>query len=158
MTGAITRRDAVLRTAALASASMIPAAPVAGIAAPPRQSARSEEIDRALQARVSAREIPGVVAMAANEQSVVYKAHSPACANSRPAKEGVLKTLGAIPRTGSLELHFFTQNSQIYFFVCRNLAGQVVGGLANLWGPLPSDRWSWFIRKISELNSKSPLV
>jgi methyl acetate hydrolase len=52
---------------------MIPAAPVPGIAAPPRQSARSEEIDRALQARVSAREIPGVVAMAANEQSVVYK-------------------------------------------------------------------------------------
>src|ERR1700692_3115369 len=73
MTGPITRRNALLRTAALASVGMIPAAPVPRIAAPPRQSARSEEIDRALQARVSAREIPGVVAMAANEQSVVYE-------------------------------------------------------------------------------------
>jgi hypothetical protein len=31
----------------LASVGMIPAAPVPGIAAPPRQSGRSEEIDRA---------------------------------------------------------------------------------------------------------------
>jgi len=73
MTRPITRRDALLRTAALASASMIPAAPLTGIAAPLNKPAHSEEIDRALQARVSAREIPGVVAMAANEQSVVYE-------------------------------------------------------------------------------------
>ena len=73
MTRPITRRDALLRTAALASASMIPAAPVPGIAAPPRQSVRSEEIDAALQAKVLAREIPGVVAMAGSEQSVVYE-------------------------------------------------------------------------------------
>jgi hypothetical protein len=52
---------------------MIPAAPLTGIAAPLNKPAHSEEIDRALQARVSAREIPGVVAMAANEQSVVYE-------------------------------------------------------------------------------------
>jgi methyl acetate hydrolase len=50
---------------------MIPAAPLTGIAASLNKPAHSEEIDRALQARVSAREIPGVVAMAANEQSVV---------------------------------------------------------------------------------------
>jgi methyl acetate hydrolase len=73
MTGPITRRDAVLRTAALASASMIAAAPAPGIAAPSRMAAGSAEIDRALQAKVGAREIPGVVAMAANEQSVVYE-------------------------------------------------------------------------------------
>jgi methyl acetate hydrolase len=73
MTGSITRRDALLRTAALASASLIPAAPLTGIAAPLNKPAYSEGIDRALQARVSAREIPGVVAMAANEQSVVYE-------------------------------------------------------------------------------------
>jgi methyl acetate hydrolase len=73
MTSPITRRDALLRTAALASATMIPAAPVKGIAAPPRMAAGSAEIDRALQAKVGAREIPGVVAMAANEQSVVYE-------------------------------------------------------------------------------------
>jgi methyl acetate hydrolase len=73
MTGPVTRRYALLRTAALASASMISAPPVHGIAAPPRMAAGSAEIDRALQAKVSAREIPGVVAMAANEQSVVYE-------------------------------------------------------------------------------------
>jgi methyl acetate hydrolase len=73
MTGPITRRDALLRTAALASASMIPAAPSTGIAASLNKPARVEQIDKALQARVSAREIPGIVAMAANEQSVVYE-------------------------------------------------------------------------------------
>jgi methyl acetate hydrolase len=69
MTGPFTRRDALLRTAALASASMIPAAR----AAPLNKPVHTEEIDRALQATVSAREIPGVVAMAANGQSVVYQ-------------------------------------------------------------------------------------
>jgi len=73
MTGPITRRDALLRTAALASASMIPAIPFTGIAASLNKPADSEKIDKALQATVSAREIPGVVAMAANEQSVVYE-------------------------------------------------------------------------------------
>jgi CubicO group peptidase (beta-lactamase class C family) len=52
---------------------MIPAAPLTGIAASLNKPAHNQEIDRALQARVSAREIPGVVAMAANEQSVVYE-------------------------------------------------------------------------------------
>jgi methyl acetate hydrolase len=52
---------------------MIPAAPLTGLAAPLNKPVHTEEIDRALQARVSAREIPGVVAMAANGQSVVYE-------------------------------------------------------------------------------------
>src|SRR3984957_15394643 len=73
MTGSFTRRDALLRTAALASARVIPAAPVAGLAAPLDKPVHPEEIDRALLARVGAREIPGVVAMAANGQSVVYE-------------------------------------------------------------------------------------
>src|SRR6266481_8653491 len=73
MTGPITRRDALLRTAALASVSMIPAAALPLAAAPLDKPARHEEIDRALQARVGAGEIPGVVAMAANEQSVRYE-------------------------------------------------------------------------------------
>src|SRR5882762_4475037 len=72
MTGSITRRDALLRTAALASASMIPAVPLPVAAAPLDKLAHSE-IDSALRARVGAREIPGVVAMAANEQSVLYQ-------------------------------------------------------------------------------------
>jgi methyl acetate hydrolase len=73
MTGSITRRDALLRTAALASASMIAATPSSLIAAPLTKPAQPKEIDRALQAGVSAREIPGVVAMAANQQSVIYQ-------------------------------------------------------------------------------------
>jgi CubicO group peptidase (beta-lactamase class C family) len=52
---------------------MIPAAPLTGIAAPLNNSTHSDEIDRALRARVGASEIPGIVAMAANEQSVVYE-------------------------------------------------------------------------------------
>src|SRR6266436_7165111 len=72
MTGPITRRDALLRTAALASAGVIPAVPLIGIAAPLAEPA-DREIDRALQARVAAQEIPGVVAMAANKQSVLYQ-------------------------------------------------------------------------------------
>jgi methyl acetate hydrolase len=69
MTGSFTRRDALLRTAALASASVIPAA----LAAPLNKPIHADEINRALQARVSAKAIPGVVAMAANGQSVVYE-------------------------------------------------------------------------------------
>jgi CubicO group peptidase (beta-lactamase class C family) len=72
MTGPITRRDALLRTAALASASMSAAA-LTAIAAPLNKPAHTDEIDSALQASVSAREITGVVAMAANQQSVVYE-------------------------------------------------------------------------------------
>jgi methyl acetate hydrolase len=73
MTELISRRDALLRTAALASASMLPAAALPGIAAPLRPPVQSGEIDAALRAKVGAREIPGVVAMAANDQSVVYE-------------------------------------------------------------------------------------
>jgi len=52
---------------------MIPAAHLTGIAAPLTKAVHSEGIDRALQARVRAGEIPGVVAMAANAQSVIYE-------------------------------------------------------------------------------------
>lgn len=73
MTGSISRRDTLLRTAALASAGMSLAAPLTSIAAPLNKPAHSDEIDRGLQARVAAWEIPGVVAMAANQQSVIYE-------------------------------------------------------------------------------------
>src|SRR5438105_8785386 len=63
----ITRRDALLRTAALASASLLPAVPV--LAARPR----SVDIGKSLQAAVTAHEIPGVVAMAANGDSILYE-------------------------------------------------------------------------------------
>lgn len=70
MADLLTRRDALLRTAGLAAASLMPAA---GVAAAVRKPVRGETIDAALQAKVAAREIPGVVAMAANETSVVYQ-------------------------------------------------------------------------------------
>jgi methyl acetate hydrolase len=63
----------LLRTAGLATASLLPAVPWRGIAAPVAKPVRGEAIDAALQAMVRAREIPGVVAMAANQQSVVYQ-------------------------------------------------------------------------------------
>ena len=73
MTGLLSRRDAILRTAGLAAASLVPAAALPGRAATIRKPVQAEEIDAALQAKVAAREIPGVVAMAANETSVVYQ-------------------------------------------------------------------------------------
>jgi methyl acetate hydrolase len=69
----LSRRDALLRTAGLAAASLIPAVSLPGIAAPPHKPLQSDEISAALQAKVAAREIPGVVAIAANEASVVYE-------------------------------------------------------------------------------------
>ena len=69
----VTRRDALLRTAGLAAASMIPAVPSPGFAAPSPKPVQTGEIDAALQAMVGAGKIPGVVAMAADETSVVYQ-------------------------------------------------------------------------------------
>ncbi len=73
MTGLLSRRDALLRTMGLAAASMVPAVPVSSSAATSLKPAHGGRIDRALQAGVAAGEIPGVVAMAANEQSVLYE-------------------------------------------------------------------------------------
>jgi len=71
MTKLLNRREALLRSAGCAAASMLPA--VALPAAAARKPAQGEEIDAALQAKVGLKEIPGVVAMAANENSVVYQ-------------------------------------------------------------------------------------
>jgi methyl acetate hydrolase len=69
----LSRRDALLRTAGLAAAGLIPAVSLPGIAAPPHKPLQSDEISAALQAKIAAREIPGVVAIAANEASVIYE-------------------------------------------------------------------------------------
>jgi CubicO group peptidase (beta-lactamase class C family) len=52
---------------------MLPAATLPGTAAPLAPPVHGGEVDAALQAKVAAREIPGVVAMAANEASVLYR-------------------------------------------------------------------------------------
>jgi methyl acetate hydrolase len=69
----LSRRDALLRTAGLATAGMLVAVPWRGFAAPLGKPVQGGEIDAALRAKVAAREIPGVVAMAANEASLVYQ-------------------------------------------------------------------------------------
>lgn len=67
----ITRRDALLGTAALASASLLPA--VSAPASPSLRSTRGGDIDKSLHAAVAARDIPGVVAMAASADSMLYE-------------------------------------------------------------------------------------
>jgi CubicO group peptidase (beta-lactamase class C family) len=69
----LNRREALLRTAGCAAASVLPAASLFGAAAAVRKPVQGDEIDAALHAKVGLREIPGVVAMAANETSVVYQ-------------------------------------------------------------------------------------
>jgi CubicO group peptidase (beta-lactamase class C family) len=68
----LTRREALLGTMGFASASLMPLARGAR-AGPLHDQVQGADIDRALQAKVDAREIPGVVAMAANEESVLYE-------------------------------------------------------------------------------------
>ena len=67
----ITRRDALLGTAALASASLLPAVPAP--ASPSLRSTRGGDIDKSLHAAVAARDIPGLVAMAASADSLLYE-------------------------------------------------------------------------------------
>ena len=68
MSGVLTRRDALLKAAALASASALPSVPA--LAAHP---VRGGDIGKSLQAAVSANAIPGVVAMAATASSAIYE-------------------------------------------------------------------------------------
>jgi methyl acetate hydrolase len=75
MTGQFSRRDA-LQTLALAGAGAIVGAPSPGLAIPAPQ----QRLDAVLKAAVDAREVPGVVAMAATGSSIIYEgAHGPRC-------------------------------------------------------------------------------
>ena len=67
----LSRREALLRTAALATA--IPGAPLVRAAAPPPKPARTGDLDAILQAGVDAGDVPGVVAMVATGRSVIYQ-------------------------------------------------------------------------------------
>jgi methyl acetate hydrolase len=73
MTPKLSRREALLRTAAIAAAGAMPGAPFARADVAPRTLSRSGEIDAILQAAVDAAEVPGVVAMVANEGAVIYQ-------------------------------------------------------------------------------------
>ena len=70
MTMRFSRRDALLTTAAAAAGGLIPGAP--SLAAPPRLPFRNDQMEASLQAAVDAADVPGLVAMAATERSVIY--------------------------------------------------------------------------------------
>jgi CubicO group peptidase (beta-lactamase class C family) len=79
----LTRRDALLQTLALAGAGTL--RPVAA-AAPQAATPRNPDLDSILQGAVNAREVPGVVAMAATDRAVIYEgAFGPRCLGT-PAK------------------------------------------------------------------------
>jgi methyl acetate hydrolase len=67
------RRDVLFRTMAIAGAGMICGTNFRATASPFRALSGDGQIDAVLQAKVDAAEIPGVVAMAATERSVVYE-------------------------------------------------------------------------------------
>jgi methyl acetate hydrolase len=67
------RRDVLLRTMAFASAGAIVSTSFRSAAGPFRVPSREGQVDAVLQAKVDAAKIPGVVAMAATERSVVYE-------------------------------------------------------------------------------------
>jgi methyl acetate hydrolase len=70
MTSKLSRREALLRTVAIAGSSMMPGPALAAI---PRHLTSIGEIDAGLKASISASGVPGVVAMAANARSVIYE-------------------------------------------------------------------------------------
>jgi methyl acetate hydrolase len=83
MTGQLSRRDA-LQTMALAGAGAIVGAPSLALALPAPE--RDHGLDAILRRAVDAREVPGVVAMAATDSSIIYEgAFGPRC-HGAPAK------------------------------------------------------------------------
>jgi len=86
MTVRFSRRDALLRTAAVAAASLVPGAVIPSRAASPRAPSHNGEIDAILQARVDAADVPGVVAMASTEHSIIYQGAFGARAMSAAAR------------------------------------------------------------------------
>jgi methyl acetate hydrolase len=72
----LTRRDALLQTLALAGTSGLRPA----MAAAPSPVPRNPDIDSILRAAVDARQVPGVVAMAATDRTIIYEgAFGPRC-------------------------------------------------------------------------------
>ena len=65
----LTRRDALLQTLVLAGASTLRP----GFAAAPQRLPRKRDINSILQGAVNAREVPGVVAMAATDRAMIYE-------------------------------------------------------------------------------------
>ena len=73
MTAKFSRREALSRAAAIATAGALPGTRFAQADVAPRMLSRSGDIDAILQTAVDAAEVPGVVAMVADERSVIYQ-------------------------------------------------------------------------------------
>jgi methyl acetate hydrolase len=69
MTVRLSRRDTLLFTGAVAAASILPGVSAPAVAA----TVRTSDIDSTLKARIDAADVPGVVAMAASDRSVIYQ-------------------------------------------------------------------------------------
>ncbi len=72
MTARFSRRVALVQAAAIAAANAMPGMHFPVVAASARAVSRGNEIDAGLQKSVAAAAVPGVVAMAATAQSVIY--------------------------------------------------------------------------------------
>lgn len=81
----LSRRDTMLFTGALAAASVIPAVSSPAVAA----TLHNGEIDAIMKARVAAADVPGVVAMAATKDSVIYQGAFGLRAKGAPAAMSV---------------------------------------------------------------------
>src|SRR4051812_22331496 len=77
----LSRRDTLLFTGAVAAAHALPHFPAPAIAAP----LRTHDIDAILKARINAGDTPGVVAMAASRDSVIYQGALGVRAKGAPA-------------------------------------------------------------------------
>ena len=81
MTVRLSRRDTLLFTGAVAAANAIPAVFSPAVAAAPR----GHDIDAILKARIDAGDVPGVVAMAATRDAVIYQGAFGVRAKGAPA-------------------------------------------------------------------------
>jgi CubicO group peptidase (beta-lactamase class C family) len=71
--GLLTRREALFRTARCAAAGVLSAAVRAESAQPPGEAVQRDDIDRVLREKVEGKDIPGIVAMAANGDTLLYE-------------------------------------------------------------------------------------
>ena len=91
-----TRRDILKTTAALAATASV--GPIIGRAAAQGGAAQSRQIDAVLSRATEAKEVPGVVAMAANDKGIIYQG----AFGTRDLAQGPAMTLDTIFRLASM--------------------------------------------------------
>ena len=131
MTGQLSRRDA-LQTLALAGAGAIVGAPSPSFAIPAPEQHHS--LDEILKRAVDAREVPGVVAMAATGDAIIYEgAFGPRCIGT------------ASKMTASLS----EAKKRKTGFRCQ-LGRDVETVEAMPWSGIFREKWDWFNGRVAE--------